>query len=345
MVTIKDIAKEAEVSIATVSRVINKSPKASQFAIDAVTVAMRKLAYRPNAAARALVNKTSGTIGILVADVSDPFFGTLVKSVDLVAKEHELTLLIGAGYHDANAERQAVELLLNNRCQAIVVHAKGLSDDELIAYANEVSGLVIINRFIPEISDRCIYLDNHKGAYLATHHLLQQGHRHIACIASSHDIEDTQQRISGYLTALQERNISLPTTYIDYGQPNSDGGALAMAALLKKSLPITAVVAYNDYMAAGALSVLKQRHINVPEDISLIGFDNGLIARFTHPSLTTVHYPIDQMAERAARLALALSRNQLSVNLPYLDKPKATGAIMFSPSLICRDSVAFSAGH
>lgn len=329
MVTIKDIAKEAEVSIATVSRVINKSTKASQLAIDAVTNAMRKLGYRPNAAARALVNQSSNTVGILVSDVSDPFFGSLVKSVDLVAKQRGFPLLIGNGYHHADTERQAIEQLLNSRCEAIVVHAKGLSDKELIAYAKEVAGLVIINRFIPEISERCIYLDNHHGAYLATHHLIEHGHRHIACIASSHDIEDTQQRIAGYLTAQQQHHILPSAHYIEYGQPDSSGGEQAMAALLDKSIPITGVVAYNDYMAAGALSVLQQHQIAVPETISLVGFDDGLIARFVHPSLTTIHYPINSMAESAARLAISLARHQ-SID---------TKALVYSPSLICRDSV------
>lgn len=330
MVTIKDIAKEALVSIATVSRVINKSPKASQFSIDAVTCAMHKLGYRPNAAARALVSQSSNTVGILVGDVSDPFFGTLVKSVDLVAKEHGLTLLIGNGYHDPLAEKHALELLLNSRCEAIVVHAKGITDEELIAYAKEVSGLVVINRFIPAISDRCIYLDNKKGAYLATDYLIEHGHKNIACLASSHDIEDTQARIAGYKSALKERCISLPKWYIEYGEPNSDGGELAMEALLKKNIPITGVVAYNDYMAAGALSVLQQHNILVPETISLVGFDNGLIARFMHPSLTTVHYPINDMADMAARLALSLARN----------KPIENKTDIFTPTLICRHSVS-----
>ncbi|MBR9876714.1 MAG: LacI family DNA-binding transcriptional regulator, partial [Vibrionaceae bacterium] len=135
MATIKDVAKEAGVSVATVSRVINKSPKASQNSIDAVTQAMSKLGYRPNAAARALVSQSTNTIGVLVSDVSDPFFGTLVKSVDNVARENGKHILIGNGYHNADDERRALDLLVNSRCDALVIHAKGLSDEELIAYA------------------------------------------------------------------------------------------------------------------------------------------------------------------------------------------------------------------
>lgn len=330
MITIKEVAKEAGVSIATVSRVINKSPKASKASVEAVTQAMTKLGYRPNAAAKALVSQSTNTIGVLVGDVSDPFFGTLVKAVDQVARENGKHLLIGNGYHNADEERQAIELLINNRCDALVIHSKGLTDQELIHFANEVPSLVIINRHIPEIAERCISLDNFKGAYLATRFLIQNGHEQIACIASSHTIEDADQRVQGYLAALQEHNIQLSNLYIEYAEPNSDGGEKAMTNLLSKSLPLTGIVAYNDYMAAGALSVLDENGQKVPEQVSIVGFDDGLIARYVHPRLTTVRYPIQMMAERAAQLSIELSKQQ-----PVNDQ----STILFSPTLVRRDSV------
>ncbi|MGF1769388.1 substrate-binding domain-containing protein, partial [Enterovibrio makurazakiensis] len=316
MATIKDVAREAGVSVATVSRVINKSPKTSESSINAVNNAMSKLGYRPNAAARALVSQSTNTVGVLVGDVSDPFFGTLVKAVDNVAHEHGKHLLISNGYHRAEEERNAIELLINNRCEALVIHSKGLSDEELIGYAQEVKGMVIINRHIPQLAERCISLDNRKGAYLATEYLIQQGHTKIACIASSHDIEDASDRVSGYLAALSDHDVSLSSNdvehneYIEYNEPNSEGGEVAMTRLLAQSLEITGVVAYNDYMASGALSVLDEHGIKVPEQVSMMGFDDGLIARYIHPRLTTVRYPIQMMADKAARLALALARSE-----------------------------------
>ncbi|NOH79099.1 substrate-binding domain-containing protein [Vibrio sp. RE86] len=329
MATIKDVAKEAGVSIATVSRVINKSPKASKASIESVTNAMSKLGYRPNAAAKALVSQSSSTVGILVGDVSDPFFGTLVKAVDNVAHEHGKHILIGNGYHNAEEERKAIELLINNRCEALVIHSKGLTDEELVGYAKEVKGMVLINRHIPEIADRCISLDNHKGAYLATEYLIRHGHTKIACVASSHAIEDSNQRVEGYLAALRDNNIELPSSYTEYGEPNSDGGEVAMTNLLTKSLEITGVVAYNDYMAAGALSVLDENGFDVPEQVSMMGFDDGLIARYVSPRLTTIRYPIAMMAERAARLALQLAKQET----PNHD------AAVFTPTLVRRNSV------
>lgn len=329
MATIKDVAREAGVSVATVSRVVNKSPKASQASIESVTRAMSKLGYRPNANARALVSQSSNTVGVLVGDVSDPFFGSMVKAIDHVAREQGKQILIGNGYHDADDERRALDLLINSRCEAIIVHAKGLSDQELTAYAQEVPGMVVINRHIPEIASRCIALDNHKGAYLATDFLIRQGHTKIACIASSLDIEDTKQRIEGYQAALADNQITLSKSYIEYGEPNSDGGESAMTNLLSKSLEMTAVFSYNDNMAAGALTVLDQNGIEVPKRMSVVGFDDSMIARYLHPGLTTVRYPIEMMAERAARQALALSRGE----------PLEEETAVFSPTLVRRNSV------
>ncbi|MEI8655404.1 MULTISPECIES: substrate-binding domain-containing protein [Vibrio] len=329
MATIKDVAREAGVSVATVSRVINKSPKASKASIESVTKAMKDLGYRPNAAARALVSQSTNTIGVLVSDVSDPFFGTLVKAVDNVAHQAGKHLLIGNGYHEAEEERQAIDLLINSRCDALVIHSKALSDEELIAYAHEIKALVLINRHIPELADRCISLDNYKGAYLATEFLIRHGHEKIACISSSHHIEDADQRIEGYKDALAAHNISLPASYLELASPDSEGGEEAMTNLLTKSLDITAVVAYNDNMAAGALSVLEENGVKTPQDVSVIGFDDGLIARYVRPRLTTIRYPIQMMAEKAAKLALQLARDEELEQEP----------MCFSPTLVRRDSV------
>lgn len=329
MSTIKDVAKEACVSIATVSRVVNKSPKASKSAIDAVTNAMNKLGYRPNAAAKALVSKKTNTIGVVVGDVSDPFFGLLIKTVDKIAYQNGKHTLIGNGYHDPQQEREAIELLIKNRCDALIIHSKGLKDEELISYAKEIKSLVLINRHIEELADRCISLDNYKGAYLATEYLIRQGHTKIACIASNHSIEDTDERKLGYLAALKNHGIELPTNYIESGAPDAEGGMKAMINLLTKSIDITAVITYNDYMAAGALSVAQENGIQVPDKLSIIGFDDGLIARYLYPRLTTVHYPIELMAEKATVLALKLANNEIVEPEP----------LHFSPTIVRRDSV------
>ncbi len=330
MATIKDVAREAGVSTATVSRVINKSPKAGKDSIEAVQSAMKKLGYRPNVNARALVNKSSNTIGVLVSDISDPFFGSLIKAVDQVAREENKHLLIGNGYHNAESEREAIELLINSCRESLIVHAKALSSEELIEFAKEVPGFVLINRYIPEIAERCIAFDNFKGAYMATEFLINNGHKHIAYINSNHNIDDASERKAGYLKALQDHNLACPEHYTVEAEINDEGGKNGMIELLSKSIPITAVLTYNDFMAAGVLAALEENNIAVPAQISLVGFDNGLISRYVHPKLTTINYPIEIMAKQATRLSLKLAQKE-----QY--SPETS---IFSPTLVKRLSVS-----
>lgn len=335
MSTIKDVAKEAGVSIATVSRVINNSPKASQSAFESVGKAMRKLGYRPNAAAKALVSQNTNTVGVLVGDVSDPFFGTLIKAVDKIAHENGKHTLIGNGYHNAKEERDAIELLINNRCDALIIHSKGLTDEELIAYGREVKSMVLINRHIEALAERCVSLDNFKGAFLATEFLIRHGHSKIAFICSNHTIEDVEQRRRGYLAALNKYGIELPKSYVDFGSPDCEGGEQAMTSLLTKCVDMTAVVAYNDNMAAGALSIANENGLQIPEQLSIVGFDDSLIARYVHPKFTTVRYPIQMMAEKATHIALQLA-NEAQTEYDTL---------RFSPTVVKRDSVMKSVGQ
>lgn len=322
MATIKDVAKEAQVSIATVSRVINKSPKASQAAIERVTLAMAKLGYRPNAAAKALVSQTSQTIGVLVGDVADPFFGSLIKAVDIEAKKHQRHLLIGNGHHDKDEEKQAIELLIEHRCDALIVHSKALDNQTLIDFAQELPAMVLINRYIPEIAERCIALDNEFGSMLATEHLITLGHQKIGYICSNHEIEDATERRIGFEKRCQDANIDYQ---ISYATPDQIGGEVAAQNLLQVFPNLTAIACYNDAMAAGVLAYLDDHGMSVPEDISLVGFDYGLIGQYIRPKLTSVAYPIEEMATQATQLALALSHGEsLSTNtlVNGLTKPK-----------------------
>ena len=330
MATIKDVAKEAGVSIATTSRVMNNAPHTSEKAIVAVKKAMETLGYRPNSNARALVSKTSNTIGVLVNDVSAPFFGSMVKAIDTVANEQGKQVLIGNGYHDATKEKNAIDLLINSRCESLVVHSKGLSNEVLIKLADEVPGMVLINRFIPEIASRCIALDNYKGSYLATEHLIRQGHQHIGYICSSHDIDDAYDRKTGYLQALEDNGITVKEEYIEYGEPDEEGGEQAVINLIAKNTPITAIATYNDYMAAGCMALLQENGIRIPEDMSVIGFDDGHIARYIYPRLTTIRYPIQIMANQAVNLSLKLASR---------DAEEQTDHKLFIPILVRRSSV------
>lgn len=329
MATIKDVARLAGVSVATVSRVINHSPKASTASREAVNSAMKALNYHPNANARALAQQNTNTIGLVVGDVSDPFFGAMVKAVEQVAYHSENFLLIGNGYHNEQKETQAIEQLIRHRCAALVVHAKKIPDTRLLPLMEQIPGMVLINRILPGFEQRCIALDNRYGAWLATRHLIQQGHRQIGYLCSNHNISDAEERLQGYLDALQEHHISPDDRLIAFSEPDESGGEHAITELLSRGKNFTAVACYNDSMAAGAMGILSDNGQEVPNVISLIGFDDILISRYMRPRLTTVRYPIVNMATQAAELALALAENTSLPDVTHI----------FSPTLVRRHSV------
>jgi len=330
MITIRDVARHANVSVATVSRVLNNSALVSQETRETVMQAVAQLGYRPNANAQALATQVSDTIGVIVMDVSDAFFGALVKAVDTVAQEHQKYVLIGNSYHEAEKERHAIEVLIRQRCNALIVHSKALSDEELTGFMEQIPGMVLINRVVPGYAHRCVCLDNVSGAVMATRMLLNNGHQRIGYLASSHQIEDNDLRREGWFRALEEQGIAAPESWVGTGSPDMQGGEAAMVELLGRNLQLTAIFAYNDSMAAGALTALKDNGIAVPQHLSLIGFDDIPIARYTDPQLTTVRYPVASMARLATELALQGAAGKLD--------PQA--AHCFMPTLVRRHSVA-----
>lgn len=330
MITIRDVARQAGVSVATVSRVLNNSNAVTADTRDAVLLAVEALGYRPNANAQALATQVSDTIGVVVMDVSDPFFGALVKAVDTVAQRVQKHVLISNSWHQEEKERHAIEVLIRQRCNALVVHSKSLSDAELASFMDQVPGMVLVNRILPGYAHRCVGLDNITGATMATRMLLQQGHTRIGYLGSSHPIEDEEQRRAGWLQALNEQGIEPPEVWIGSGEPDMQGGEAAMVELLGRNLQLSAIFTYNDSMAAGALTALKDNGILVPQHFSVIGFDDIPMSRYTDPQLTTVRYPIVSMAKLATELALKGAAGELDVSAQHC----------FMPTLVRRHSVA-----
>lgn len=330
MITIRDVARIAGVSVATVSRVLNNSALVSADTRESVMQAVRQLGYRPNANAQALATQISDTIGVVVMDVSDPFFGALVKAVDVVAQQHNKYVLIGNSYHQEEKERHAIEVLIRQRCNALIVHAKALSDQELGEFLDQIPGMVLVNRIIAGYEHRCVGLDNVSGALMATRMLFNQGHQRIGYLASSHAIEDNAQRREGWMRGMTEQGITPPESWVGVGSPDMQGGEAAMVELLGRNQQLTAVFAYNDSMAAGALTALKDNGIIVPQHVSVIGFDDIPIARYTDPQLTTVRYPIVSMARLATEMALQGAAGTLDLGATHC----------FMPTLVRRHSVA-----
>lgn len=330
MITIKDVARVAGVSTSTVSRVVRKQGKVGKVCREKVQKVIDELGYRPNINAQALVSKKSNSLGVVIPKVSMPFFATLACGAEEITKENDFRVLISTAYGSEQAELDAIDSLVQHRCGAIVFHSMHCSDEILCELAEKIPGLVFINRFIAKIAHRCIWLDNNMGAQQATRHLINRGHTNIAVISRKDVNPDAQVRLDGFRTALNNAGITLDNTMIEYGTTaDMNGGKEAVRALLAKGNKVTGILAYNDLMAVGVVHELHALGIRVPEDVSVIGFDDLSISVACIPELTTMHYPVREMASYAANLAIQLS-----------DSVDSTGKThLFMPHLVERDSV------
>ena len=330
MATIKDIATAAGVSLATVSRVINNGPKVGDATRERVKKIMAEMGYRPNANARALVTKRSASLGVVIPEFHDPFFATLAHGIETVTRKQEVQILLSAGSIEQSTERRAIETLLEHRVEAMVVHSKALPDEEIIQFASQIPGFMLINRYIPEIANRCVWLDNEAGGQIMAEHMIKQGHSKLAVISSRYQIADPAMRLQGIRNAMAEFGLSVPDSHIEYGTPDQEGGEQAVQNLLARGIEFTGIMAYNDAMASGAMSMLQDHNLEIPGQVSVIGYDDVLLAKYCRPKLTTLRYPIEMMAARAAELALSYASGNTKTS---------EDTYKYTPTIVKRESV------
>jgi len=330
MVTIKDVAKIAGVSTATVSRVIHNGGQVGDACRARVKKVIKELDYRPNSNASALAGKTANTIGVVTPRLSMSFFGSLASGVEKSARENNYKLLMSNSLYETQSELDAIESLREHNCKAIILHSEYSDEATLIKLAEKIPGLVLINRYIPKLANRCVWLDNFCGSQMATEYLLEKGHSELAVVTSIYQNRDPGSRIEGIKKSLNDHNLTLSADNIEEATANIDGGEQAVKALLAKGGKFTAILAYNDLMAIGAIHALFAAGIRVPEEVSVIGFDDLLVAKACRPRLTTMHYPVEEMASYATKLAIELSDP---------DHKPSSQTHLFIANIVERDSV------
>ena len=311
-VTLADVARRAGVSSATASRVINGSTKPVDEALRRrVVKAVEELRYVPNAQARMLAKAERGAVGVIVHDVSDPYFAEITRGLQRVAIDRGTLLVICNSYRDPVREREYVELLGAQRVAAIVLAGSGYHDAaatrdlnaSLRQYHDGGGRVAVIGRH--ELIGDAVQPANLDGARDLGGYVTGLGHRTIGVIAGPRVLTTTTDRLTGLRAALKAARLTLPTQRVVYGDFTRDGGARAAAQLLDAYPGMTAIVAMNDSMAIGALATARARGIAVPGDLSVVGFDDMPIARDVTPALTTVRLPLVEMGARALTLALA----------------------------------------
>ncbi|MFY8351012.1 LacI family DNA-binding transcriptional regulator [Pseudoalteromonas sp. SSM20] len=330
MATIYEVSKAAGVSLATVSRVINGNARVSERTKEKVHKAMAELGYKPNAIAQSLASNRSNSVGLLVSELHGSFFGDMMSSIESMLRDAGKHVVITAGHSEAEKEKQAIEFLISRRCDALILNAEAVSEEYLKSLLDNNIEIILINRNIESLQERCIVLDNQLGGYLATKAAIEQGHRNIAYISGPHFKEDAQQRLAGHKQALEEAGISFDSSLCFEGGYHESEGQDGFNTLFKQNNTFTALICANDEMASGAMTAAREHGLSIPNDLSIIGFDNVLFARYLYPKLTTVDNPIAKMGEMAANWVLS--------NI-YNTKTSTPINHLFKPELIIRDSL------
>lgn len=330
MSTMRDVAHHAGVSIATVSHVINGTRPVSDELRERVRQSMDALNYQRNTLARALRSRRSDMIGVIVPDTSNPFFAEVAQGIENVGLEHEYSLLLCNSDNDLGRLLLHTKNLSSKRVDGLIFATSG---DDFEAVREELRNdipIVVVDLNTLGFPTDAVLFDNHRGGWLATRHLLDLGHRRIACITGPSRQSIRRDRELGYRQALAEASAPVDETLVREGDFRPDSAYRHALDLLRLPDPPTAIFAANDLMAMGVLRATRELGVVVPDQLSVVGFDDIALAAFTTPALTTISIPKVEMGQAAARMLLQ-----------RVEKPdKPIEQLVLEIELIVRESTA-----
>ncbi len=305
MATMRDVARRAGVSTASVSHVINQTRPVSGDLRQKVLAAMQELEFRPNRLASGLRSGHSKTLGMIMPDSDNPFFAEVARGAEEASARWGFSIILCNSKGDADIELMYAGLLIEKQVDGILFFAAGVSEERLMAALRaSCVPMVVTDRESMDVSADFLGIDNVAGGRLATKHLLDLGHRRIACIAGPSDHTPSAGRVIGYRQMLRECDIGGDEELVVKGDWRSGGGRRAALGLLALPDPPTAVFACNDMMAVGAISAAAGLGLRVPGDISVVGFDNVELASFTVPALTTINQPKHEVGSTAVAMLM-----------------------------------------
>jgi len=330
--TIKDVVRLSGVNAAIVSRFLNDDPTLSvrQETKDKIKAAVKELDYKPNLVAKALRSHTMRNIAVLVSDISNPFFSQLYKGAQKAAHDLGYTLTLYDTEEDADKEKKYVDMIARSLSDGILLASVYIDDATIQEIEKRDLRYVLVNRSSRDHSGMFVTVDDAKGVRLAVRYLHEQGHRRIAHITGPLYTTCGINRLSAYRETMMSLVLECPPGYIIESSFRSEAGKRAMENILPLSNRPTAIVSGNDLIAIGAMSAIHEAGLRVPEDISIIGFDDIWLSGFTTPALTTVTYDKAKLGSRAISLLIDNIENKRPVN---------PGTEVMDVSLLVRESV------
>lgn len=329
MTTINDVAKKASVGIGTVSRVLSGKGSVSEETRIRVLQAMADLNYRPNSVARSLATRQTNSIGLMVPEFHGRYFGRIITAAEMNLRMDGRHIMVASGSGGAIEELAAIEHLQAWECDGLILYSTEMSDEALVSFIKAYPNVALLNRVVDEIAGHCFKVNHAAGGALAAKCLLAAGHREIACITGPHHKADAVERQAGFEQELAAAAIDVSRLIKLEGDYNYESGSICMEQLWQnKKKNFTALFCGNDEMAVGALFKLNELGIRIPDDISVIGYDNAYLAAHTFPKLTTISHPVEEAVSNATSYVRNLC---YKMNLKIVNE--------FKPSLIRRDSV------
>ncbi|MGG1311415.1 MULTISPECIES: LacI family DNA-binding transcriptional regulator [Cohnella] len=306
-----DVARRANVSVATVSRVLNASHLVSPKTKEKVLKAIEEMNYTPNALAKNLRSRKTMTLGVVVSDILVAYYAEIIKGIENTANSLQYKILICDAQNQKEKEQEYMSLLMNRTVDGMILVTPKLSNKEIAAYADNGYTIGLIGRFIDHPNIPCAYTDNVKMAKEVVNHLIGQGHEKIAFLSGYADAIDSYERLEGYMKALRDAGMPFIPDLIENGNFNEEGGYAAFKRLKEKNIDFTAVFAANDEMALGVYKACRELSIEIPRQMAVVGVDNNRITKYVTPKMSTVEQPkytmgallaeklIDQMNDNA----------------------------------------------
>jgi LacI family transcriptional regulator len=296
--TIKDVARLAGVGLGTASRVVSGRGSVSKATLEKVQKAIVELDFRPSHAARSLLSGSSQMIGVYIPYLSGTFYTPILQSIYTALRASGLNMVVAFGVGDGNERQQAIDgvnFLIERGSDGLLVMSNSLEDEDFAALGPFQSRVAVINHRYAGIAEQCFTVDHKAGGRLAARTLLDKKHRKIAVIAGRASAPDNQERLAGFMAELDEAGIDSGKLWVADGNFTPEGGWECAERLLASGREFTAVFCANDEMAVGALSYFQQAGVAVPEQVSVLGYDDTHSAEFTAPRLTSVHIPWSEM--------------------------------------------------
>jgi DNA-binding LacI/PurR family transcriptional regulator len=326
---IYDVANAAKVSISTVSRVINNPELVSANTRKRVQEVMETLNFIPNSLARSLTSKSTQTIGVVVADITNPYYAELLRSIQDAGNDIGYSIISCNSHEDMARERRIISTLLEKQVDMIIlVGGRGTGTDfttHVLDLAKQIP-VILCNEYLKGENIYSVVCDKSEGTQLAVRHLVSLGHKRIAFINGGAVYKPSADKMKGYKKALKEAGLAIQVEYIQYGDYHLESGSDCVEKLLALEEPPTAIITSNDLMALGAIKAIQALGKRVPEDISIIGFDDIYLNNYITPALTSVRQKLDELGKKSVAL------------IPLIMEGKAPAKTIIHPDLVIRET-------